>query len=223
MGKWGISNRLHRSLHFPGTRITPIRLLLHRPDHDLINPLINGDSLRWRVENARRNFSAEHLVKHHAQTINIRSVIDPNPLLLLGSHVVRRPKDHPRHRLPPLLRCLRTIHPRQSEVRHFDSALRVHQNVRGLNIPMNHALGMRILQSLTHPNNDFQRLRRLKRRRLNQMMKRRSLNKLHDEVKVPLGSFTKVKDQNNVRVVHLRHRLGLPDKPIAKISINTHL
>ncbi|MEI9893750.1 MAG: hypothetical protein WDN28_07575 [Chthoniobacter sp.] len=188
----------------------------------MIDALIDRDPLGGRIEDALRHLPAKHLIKHHAEAVDVRAMIHARAALLLRRHVIRCTKHHARHRLAPLLGG-RRIHAREAEVGHLHPALRVHQHVGRLDVAMHHAFHVRVLQRLANAHDQFQGLVRLEPGRLDQMVQRRPLDELHDEIEMPLRRGAEVEYRDDVRVVQFRHRPRFAHKTIGKIPVDADL
>ena len=57
--------------------------------HDVIDPDVQLHFLGRQIQRRGGSFSGEHFIKHRAQRIDVRAVIDLRVFLLLGSHVGR--------------------------------------------------------------------------------------------------------------------------------------
>ena len=95
--------------------------------------------LFWLIR-AVRGISGEHLVKYHAQTIQIRSSIDRFPYPLFGTHILRTAHGNPR------CRQLRTaIHELgDTKVGQHRRSIPTEQNVHGFDITVYNALGQQV-------------------------------------------------------------------------------
>ena len=87
-------NRLHLCLEDAGLLVTAFRLPLQCAQDHFIQAHVNHDLVRRRLERFAGQFAGEHLVKHHAQRVDIGAVVHLGRALgLLGRHVAWRAHD----------------------------------------------------------------------------------------------------------------------------------
>ena len=85
-----------------------------------------------------RRSPREQLIEHGARGVDIAAVIDDAPHVLFGRHVLGRTHDQPALRLGSRAEL------RDAEVGDLDKAVARHQQVGWLDVPVHHALAMRV-------------------------------------------------------------------------------
>ena len=139
--------------------LSALTLFGERTKDDLVHVAVDGGFFGRRGKASQRQLAGEHLIKHHAEAVDVRTVIHAARLLdLLRCHVGRGAELGP---------ALRQHHPTvavfiedlgDAEVGDLHSALRIQQDVLRFDVAVQHALAVGILQSFTHHGNDVQRL-----------------------------------------------------------------
>ena len=83
---------------------------------------------------------------------------------------------------------------------------------------MHHALTMRVLQGLADLQREVERLVRLQRNSMNDMLEVRTIDKLHDEKQVALLRAAKIINGHNAWMLKAGECLGLTLKPADKFG-----
>ena len=101
---------------------------------------------RQTVAGGVGHFAGQHLIKHHAQTVQISAAIDFSAAQLLRAHVIRRAHDragvgHHRDAVDGS---------RDAEIAQYARAIVTQQNIIGLNVAVDIAFAVRIIQSQRH-------------------------------------------------------------------------
>ncbi len=89
-------------------------------------------------------FAGQQLVHHHAQRIQVAGRLQLVALHLLGRHVQRRADGM----APASATAVRVVDLGDGEIHHLGHAVRRHHDVTGLDVAVEDALGVRILQRL---------------------------------------------------------------------------
>ncbi len=148
--------------HLEGRGVAPPRLLLQRPDDDGLEIAGNvrmppprrgrvaaedrGDHLPVVLGLVRRP-QGQQLVERRSERVDVAAMIDPLAPSLLGAHVERRAETiagggH---------RALAPGDPSQPEVDDLQRPVGIEDQVRGLDVAVDHPLGVRGLESLGDP------------------------------------------------------------------------
>ncbi len=145
-----------------------------------------------------RRLSAQHLVQHAAETVDVASAVDIGAVhALLRAHVQRRPERDPRGGEPGVAREERG--PGNPEVRHHRIAAR-QQDVARLDVPMDHALVMGVRQRFAHVAGDAHGLVDFEMSlAIEPVPQRLAVDERHHVVELPVGG---------AGVVH-RHDVGM--------------
>jgi hypothetical protein len=89
-------NRLHLRLEHARLLVAQLRFFLQRAQDHFIEPHVNVNFLRGRLDLLARQFAGQHLVEHHAQRVNVRPMIHlARRFDLLRRHVLRRAQTLP--------------------------------------------------------------------------------------------------------------------------------
>ena len=106
----------------------------------LIGDLHDGNG--YRTVPVKRQPAGEHLIQHYAHRIDVGTSIGLVAFRLFGADIVHRANGFVADRL-----ALRTRKTSNTEVHHFDGSICQQHDVLGLNISVDNALGMGMLQS----------------------------------------------------------------------------
>jgi hypothetical protein len=189
-------------------------------------PLVDGDRPLGEVldEHGRRarrlerQHAGEHLVRHHAQRVEVGAAVDLAVAgALLGAHVRRRADGHPggrEARVAPL-----DHRPRDAEVGdHGAVAVVVEEDVVGLDVAVHHAarvgVGERVGHLGEHAPHVVHRHRAAVVEALAEVL---AVDARHHEEHQPVGLVDRV-DRDDVRVRELRGRLGLAQEARADLG-----
>ena len=144
---------------FAAALIPLLAILLQRTPHDAVKARIDSRHLlRGHLEHPTRQIAREHLVKHHAHRIQIRSSIHLDAEdERFGSHIVRRAHRHARLREATGVTVI-PCHLGQAKVRHLHAAIAVDQHVGWFDVTVNDALLVRIAQRIANMRRDGQRM-----------------------------------------------------------------
>ena len=104
----------------------------------------------------------------------------------------------------------------------FTRPSRVEQQIFRLDVAVDHALFMGVLQGLTYRRHDRQRLLRVHFSVLQQVAQIYPVDIFHDEVVKPVG-FTKIVNGHDVGVAHLCQKLGLALETPGKVDVSLPL
>ena len=216
--------------------IAQFRLLLQGAQNDGIEAHVNLNFGRGRLELLARQFAGEHLVKHHAQRVNIRAMIHlARRLNLLRRHVLRRAHDTAcvgqfggravlLRRLPALAdrQVSPTIIPnnnlRQTKIRHLHAATAVQQNILRLDVAVDDALVVRELQRVADLRHDGQRLAGGNAFLRQQLAERDAVHKFHEQI-VKSAGLAVVVNGDDVGMVQRGQRAGFFLEPAGELRV----
>ena len=153
----------------------------------------------------------EHLIEHDAQRIDIRTMIYAPALALLRRHVCRGAYANAGGR--ELLRSL--YHPRQSKVSQEHPRAAIHQDVGRLDVAVNDALSMRIVQRLCRLCHDLDRLLQRQGLSRREVLERARIDVLYRDI-ADLSLLPIVIDGQDVGMVQPAYGFGLTDKALAE-------
>src|SRR5690606_11265962 len=155
------------------------------------------DTVEWKPP-------GDETIENDAQRVDVASRIHPVLLAanLLGRHVVRRSDDDAGAH-PGLFE-----RPRETEVGEKRAAVAIEEDVRGLDVAMDEALPMRVLESLRNVADDAHALFDRERSRADAILQTRAVDVLrHDEDVVAISPD--VVDLDDARMGEARHLPGL--------------
>ena len=165
------------------------------------------------VGTAERFSIRQHLVRQDAQGKKIRFGIQSLAAHLLGRHVGRRSE------LPDVLRQHRGFNERDAEVRDFRGPVVRHQDVRGLDVPMDDPLrvgGVQSRRDLTHDRHGFLELQA---RLDDDPLESRAGDELHDDEHLAgLVVLADVEHADDVRVVDAAQRPAFARESFPRLS-----
>ena len=153
--------------------------------------------------------AGEQVVERAAKTVQIRPVIDPVRVGdLLGRDVIERAHDLPVLREPVRV-APRLAQQRQAEVEELHLAAPGEDQVRGLEVAVNHVELMDLLEAERGlPDHLAGHVHRQGTMLLHEPRQVGPLDELHDQVMLPLG-LARVLGVDDVRVLELRDRRDL--------------
>ena len=177
-----------------------------------------GHGLLQRVALMRAD-AAQHFVKYQAEGVDIGALIHLFPLGLFRRHIGGRPKDHTRLGLADRYggRLVRRRHGSsadlgQSEVEHLHQAIRTNLDVSRLEIPMDDAFFVRVIQRVR----DLPRNRRgfieAQRTFLDAVGQRGTFDQLHHQIIGP-----DIVQRTDIGVIERRDDFRFPRKAFAKL------
>jgi len=112
---------------------------------------------------------------------------------------------------------------REAEVRDLYSAIRIDENVRGLDVAMHKSLRMGEFQSITYLPDDIERLGQGQWTSLDQLMEIRAIHMFHHEIERSSAGFPEVMDRHNVRMIQPGKGLGFASETFGRRGIATQL
>ena len=155
----------------------------------------------------------EHLVHDHTQGIDVRAVIHPRTLGLLRGDVMDAAQGLPRQSI------LGGAHPCDAEIGDLDGAVLQNHDVVGLDVPVDDAPAVGVVQGLGDLHGKMQRLAPVEGTFLLQiLLERDPLDQLHDDV-VGLAGAGNVIDTDDIRVRQHGDRLGFRVEPAAELLV----
>ena len=156
-----------------------------------------------------RQPSGEELVRHDAEGVQVRARVGRFAADLLGREVLHRPLHAAGLRRLPV-----GVRARQAEVGDLHGAAGRHQDVLGLDVAVDDALGMRGLQREQRLSNDLGGLRRLQPDvGVQQLARGAAADELHDHV-VDAVDGAPVVDRHDVRMGQRGRRARLAAEPV---------
>ena len=170
------------------------------------------------LESAARHFAGEHLVKQHAERVDVRAMVHERPRFrLLRRGVVRRAHGGERERGSGGGVFAEQL--RETEVGDLHAPVRIEEDVAGLDVAMDAALLVRVGERAAHLLDERERdgLRDFPRR--DQLREVAARDVFHHDESVPVRSPSVAMHGDDVRVVQPRHRprLALEALPEARI------
>ena len=202
-------DRLHPRLHLAGAAEPFGPLLLQGPEDDGIHTRVHRAFFRRRRKPSNRQLPGEHLVKHHAQGIDIGPLVHIlRALQLLRGHVVGRPNGRAAGGELGRRLCV-ADQLGDAEVGDLHPAAGIEQDVLRLDVAMENAFVVRILQRLANPGHQGQGLGRCEPARLHGLAQVDPIHILHHQ-KEKLTRLAEIIDRHNARVVQARQHPGLP-------------
>ena len=187
---------------FHHTLVAQLTVIAQRTADDRIVARVQPRHLVGRqLKHALRQAASEHVVEHHPDRIDVRPLIHRNTQRQrLRRDVVQRPHRHTALRHPRALPTL--THLRQAKVRHLHYAVIAHHDVRWLDVSVDDAALMRILQRIAHMRGDRHRMfsgqSALRRHHLRHI---RAVHELHDDVEHAVARAAKVIHRHQAGVV----------------------
>ena len=165
-----------------------------------VNLVVNDGKRRIRAE---RHAPDHQFVEDDAQRIQISARVEIAVAhRLFGRDVMRRAQQNVMaERAVAQLR-----HPCQPEVGHVRNAIVVDDDVRGLDVAVQHTLTMRVIERVANRRHQAQNLLDGQRRGVEFSLERASFDVLHDQIRSPI-EFVNVEDRDNVRMLQTRDDL----------------
>ena len=216
--RWNLSRRsgrdgFHLRLQNTGLLVAKLRILLQSAQHDFIEPHVDLHFARRGFEAFAGQFARQHFVKHHAERINVRAVVHPRRVgNLLRRHVAGRAD-----RVFVRIRVC-AEHLREAEVGDFHASLAVHEQVLGLDVAVDDAPVVRVLQRVAKGRDDGERLFGREFVRLEQGAQVRAVHILHEQEE-KAARLPEVIDGDDVRITQLCQRLRLPREAVGKLRV----
>ena len=182
----------HHRFHFADLLVAEFGIFFQRAQNNFIQPHVNVNLVRRRFDLLAGQFAGKHLVKHHAQRVNVRAVIHlARRGDLLRRHVIRRAQDAGRAVLlrGPNVWADRQVSPtrfgfnnfRQAKIRHLHAAPAIQQNVLRLDVAVDDALVVRKLERVANLRHDGQRLARGNAAAREQLPQVHAVHEFHEE------------------------------------------
>ena len=220
---------LHILEHFCGGGIPVLGLQRHTLEDDLLQPRRDigvqaGGLGRAAVDvldgHRHRGFPVEggppghHLVHHNAEGIDVRPAVGIAALGLFRGDIVDGAQGF-------LGQGVALAHdPGNAKIHHLDAAVFQHHDVVGLDVPVDNAPAVGVLQALGDLHGEVQGLLPIEDPlHLHILLQRDAVDQLHDQV-VGIVRRGDVIDLDNVRVAQHRHGLALRPEPAAELIIS---
>ena len=158
---------------------------------------------RLRISPGERRSAGQHFIEDHAERPEIRATIHRPPLSLLGRHIRRRPDGS-----AVLSEAAEIGDLRQSEVHHLEGSLAGKHQVGALDVTVDDALLVSLLQTAGGLGRQRQRFLERQRSLLNLLLQRRPVNIGHRDEHAAVR-FADLKYCGDVRVIERCDRFGL--------------
>ncbi len=206
---------MDRGLYLAGLLVAFVRLVLHRPGHDLVQPGVGGAALAGRGPGTAREVAGEHFVKHDAQAVNVRPVVHGAAAQLLRRGVFRRAKGGSREGAAGGVRMAGFSAEEfgQAEVGDAHPAGGVHEDIAGLDVAVHKPLTVGILQRVADLPDDLQGLGHGQITAPDQPAEIRSGDMFHDNKQMPGFRPPEVMQAHDIRMTQPRQSPGLALKP----------
>ena len=160
------------------------------------------------------NPSCNHLIHHNTQGINIRAVIHPAALGLLRRDIMHRPQ-----RFRGQSTGISGSNLCNTEISHLHRTVFQHHHIMGLNVTMDNAPAMRMLQRLGDLNSKMQCFLPIQNAlALHILLQANAVNQLHDD-KIRLTGAGHIVNRYNIGVTQCGDYLALRMKTIPEFSI----
>ncbi len=158
------------------------------------------------IRRAERIESGQQLVQNDAQAEHVRTAVDEMPLAagLFRAHVGRRADEFIVRAFAEVL-----VLERDAEVGHVGPLVIVDQNVLGLDVAMDEALGVRIVQGFGDRRHDFGRLDERQRMLLNPPSQIGPFDELGDHITQTVVGAADVEHRHDGRMIEARQNAGL--------------
>ena len=151
------ANLLQTSLDLGGALWPAAGLALEGGEYDVVELGVDARGPRGRLHHASGHVAREHLVEDHAQGEQIGAVVHlARTLQLLGRHVAEGA--HRLMRASELNPAVLATQLREAEVHQLHAAELVEEHVLGLDVPVNDAAIVGVLQRFAEGRNDGERL-----------------------------------------------------------------
>ena len=173
--------------------------------------VLDGD--RHRRVAVKRRTPRQHFIHHNAQRVQIGACIDVCALRLLRRDIMHRPQRLTRERI------LRGRDLRDAEIGDLHAAVLEDHDVVGLNVAVDDAAAVRVLQRLGDLRGKMQRLAPTQLPLLlHILLERDALDELHDDV-VDVVRVRHIVNAHDIRVRQHRHRLRLRVEAAAELLV----
>jgi hypothetical protein len=150
------SDRLQVGANLAGVLVAASRFLFQRvQDHFIQTDIYGLGSLRGQCETAQGQLAGQHFIKNHAQRIKVSPMIHQSGRFdLFGGNVMRGAHDRGGQRRASRALSVLCSQFGQAKIRDFNAPFFVKQNIRGLDVAMDDAFLVRILQGLANLKRD---------------------------------------------------------------------
>ena len=217
-----LANLAHRGLDRVGALVAAFAFLLERSKHHVVEAHVDLDLLRRRCEAADGQLAGEHLVKDHAEREDVGAVVDfPRLADLFGRHVVERAHDlcvaGERGVLGAGLKQLG-----QTEVGDLHMAGAVEEDVVGLDVAVDHALVVGVLERVANLGHHAERLGGCELAGFLRLAEVHAVHVFHDEVK-EIARLARLVDEDDVGVAQLGEGARLAGEALGKGRVGGHV
>ena len=172
----------HLRLYLLRALLPQLAFFFQSPEDDLIDARIHGGLRARRGEAAERQFAGEHFVNDHAEAVDVGAVVDVvRPFVLLRGHVGRateRRAGEGQGEVAPRV----ADDAGDPEVDDLHAALRIEQDVLGLDVAVPHALRVGRGKGIANPRHHGERLRRSEAPGPHRLAEVHAIHELHEEV-----------------------------------------
>src|SRR5215510_11496555 len=164
------------------------------------------------ISTSKRWPASQHLIQHTSKTVDIRAVINLLGLNLLGTHIFWRPDIGPELGVSWLAH-----HQSNAEIDKTYVSIGLDEDIRGLHIPVNHALAMGKVQGIEYLTGDGQGLGQVKTAPLCDHICERSAGDIgHNQIRNTIQE-KEVAHGSNVRMLQTGHHLRLLEEALLEV------
>ena len=207
--------RLDLRLHFPGALEAAFPFLFQSAEDDLIHEGVDSGFLRGGGEPADGQLAGEHFIKDHPERINIRAVVHLAGVFdLLRGHVGHGAEACTAEGQAEFLAAGLT-QLGDTEISDFHAAPGVEEEILRLDIAVEDALAVGVLEGLADSGDDFQRLFRGEAFCPHGLAQIHAIDVFHEQ-EIPAALLAEIVHGDDVRMIQLRERPGLAVEAFGK-------
>jgi len=205
-------------LNLPGVLVPACGFLFQCVQHHFVEAHIHLHLFRRRRKPAQRQLPGKHLVKNHAEGIDVRAMIHfLRTLDLLRGHVMRRAHHIPGARQAQLV-LVQTGNFCEPEIGDFHPATLIQHHVLWFDIPVNNAFFVSVLERLTDLRNNFQGLLRTEFAGFLQLAQIPAFDVFHQEI-VECARNTEIMHGNDVGMGQFGQRARFAIEALGETNI----
>jgi len=171
---------------------------------DLINSHVHLHPLRGRPKRPAVGLPRQHLIEHHPQRIQISSMIDLAEQLLRCQYSAV-----PMTTLLLVSAMSSVSRAGQAEIGELYASVCGDEDVRGLDVAVDHTLAMEQLQRVANLADDLQNHGRFYAHAVDGLVQVGAIDELHDEIQTPCVRLPKIIHRNDAWMLQLGQGAGL--------------